>query len=589
MPEPIVHDAFRDFVVRECDANRLEQSLQRELTVGELVERGLAISDLTVTVRSRHTIRLRAPENVSRFRAGDRLELESGSSAFTGTLTDISDYGRDLNLTTDCDPSSLPDRLWVARGAAIEISPVGLSCLDRLKRGDPGFWLVRTLAEAAPAFKSSSRAPMNARLESAVAGEVSPPLDGSQMQAFQRCIDRPAVYAIQGPPGTGKTRVLALVAEALAQMGYRTLVLAPTHQAVNNALSTVRSLFPQRRTVKVGDPLRNEALHVEIERSQHEDGSARSQMGATPDTVTGMTFVSALTRLVLRRSGLAPHVLLIDEAGQLPLVHGITAGLTGASSILLFGDDRQMPPVFPGDLSRDPLAVSLLSRLRDVAPESVLMLATTYRLNETLCSLVGRSFYADADGNARLKPSPSALCRRAPLFTLPRDTEPLIAETLDPAHSLIWVRSPVGNDEQHNPTEARFVADLVLTAMRAGIPPHDLAVVSPFRRQVALVRSLVRQCSTAAAARPISDTVERVQGLTVELVIVTLSVSSTTYADALRSFLQSPNRMNVATSRARSKVVIVAAPPMLTPKGGPALEPFVSVLMSLAHVIDIPG
>src|SRR5262249_28243206 len=158
-----------------------------------------------------------------------------------------------------------------------------------------------------------------------------------------------------------------------------------------------------------------------------------------------------------------------------------------------------------------------------------------------------------------------------------------IAETLDPAHSLIWVRSPVGNDEQHNPTEARFVADLVLTAMRAGIPPHDLAVVTPFRRQVALVRSLVRQCSTAAASLPIIDTVGRVQGLAVDLVIVPLSASSTTYAVALRSFLQSPNRMNVATSRARSKVVIVAAPPVLMPRGGSALEPFVSILMGLAH------
>ena len=111
MSGPIADDAFRDFVVRECDANRLEQSLQRELTIGELVERGLAISGPTVTARSCHTVRLRAPETFHVSAAGDRLELESGSSAFTGTLTDISDYGRDLHLTTDRDPSLLPDRL----------------------------------------------------------------------------------------------------------------------------------------------------------------------------------------------------------------------------------------------------------------------------------------------------------------------------------------------------------------------------------------------------------------------------------------------------------------------------------------------
>jgi DNA replication ATP-dependent helicase/nuclease Dna2 len=587
MPEPTAHDAFRRFVAREREAKQLEQTLQRGFNTDELVERGLAIASLTIAARHAHTVRLRCAENVSRFRTGDRLELTSDAESFTGTVIDLSDYGRNLQLTTDSDPSSLADGPWVARGTAVDIFSIVSSCLDRLKPGAPGFWFFRALADVAPPSRALSRTPASIQRACTVLGQISPPLDPTQAKAFRRCVERPPIYAIQGPPGTGKTRVLALVAEELARARHRTLVLAPTHQAVNNVLSTVRNLFPQRRTLKVGDPLRHEALHAEVELSPYEDGSPQSQAPATPDTITGMTFATALTRLVLRRSGLAPHVILIDEAAQLPLAHGVTAGLIGASSVVLFGDDQQMPPVFPADLSGDPLALSVFARVREVMPQSVLMLDITYRLNEALCSLIGRSFYADANGDTQLKPSPGARHRPITLFALPREVLPAIAAALDPAHPLVWVRSPVGTDEQYNPTEARFVADLIVTAMRAGIPAHDLAVVTPFRRQVALVRSLIQEAIPGAAALPIVDTVERVQGLTVEIVVVSLSASSPTYADALRSFLQSPNRMNVAVSRARSKVVIVAAPSALANQDAAILEPFVSILTRSAHLIEL--
>lgn len=58
---------------------------------------------------------------------------------------------------------------------------------------------------------------------------------------------------------------------------------------------------------------------------------------------------------------------------------------------------------------------------------------------------------------------------------------------------------------------------------------------------------------------PIVDTVERVQGLTVELVAVSLCASDRDYVRSLASFLLSPNRLNVAISRARTKVVLAAS------------------------------
>src|SRR5262249_5154470 len=151
-----------------------------------------------------------------------------------------------------------------------------------------------------------------------------------------------------------------------------------------------------------------------------------------------MTLVTALHHLVLRRSGLAPNVVVVEEAGQVPLSQGACIGLIGAGSILLFGDDLQMPPVFPGELAADPLARSVFASLRSTYPESINMLETPYRLNAELCSLIGRAFY---DG--RLPPSDSARSRQFPIeLAHTQDTrwaEPL----LTPQRALVVVRSPV--------------------------------------------------------------------------------------------------------------------------------------------------
>jgi superfamily I DNA and/or RNA helicase len=62
---------------------------------------------------------------------------------------------------------------------------------------------------------------------------------------------------------------------------------------------------------------------------------------------------------------------------------------------------------------------------------------------------------------------------------------------------------------------------------------------------------------------PIVDTVERVQGQTVELVAISACASDRQYVSGLAGFLLSPNRLNVAASRARTKVVLTADPTVM--------------------------
>ncbi len=183
------------------------------------------------------------------------------------------------------------------------------------------------------------------------------------------------------------------------------------------------------------------------------------------------------------------------------------------------------------------------------------MLNTTYRLNAELCEVIGRVFYAGA-----LCPSAAARDRRIVVDLAPyAPSATAVARALSPEVSFVWVRSGPGGSHQANTAEAAFVAETVRTCLLAGVSPDAVAVVTPFRRQAALIRDRLQAQLPAGARLPIIDTVERVQGLTVEIVVVSLCASEPEYAASVLPFLCSPNRLNVAISRARTTVVLVAS------------------------------
>jgi len=261
---------------------------------------------------------------------------------------------------------------------------------------------------------------------------------------------------------------------------------------------------------------------------------------------------------VLRPAPLAPNVLIVDEAGQLPLAQGACAGLTGAGSILLFGDDMQMPPVFTEAVAGDPCAVSVFARLREQHPELVPLLDVTYRLNRGLCDAIGSTFY---DG--RLGPSASAAGRRIDAACAAAAESPFLAAVLAPEAPLVWVPSDAGGCTQHNAVEAPFVAEVLATALRGGLKAGEVAAVTPFRRQAMAIRGELQARLPTGSELPIVDTVERVQGQTVELVAISACASDRAYVREIGGFILSPNRLNVAASRARTKVVLTAHPAVM--------------------------
>ncbi len=78
-------------------------------------------------------------------------------------------------------------------------------------------------------------------------------------------------------------------------------------------------------------------------------------------------------------------------------------------------------------------------------------------------------------------------------------------------------------------------------------------------RERCYVRRLVQlSLGDALEAVPVANTVERVQGLTVDLVIFSLCSTDIEYASEVAAFLFLPNWLNVAVSRARTQVIVMA-------------------------------
>jgi DNA replication ATP-dependent helicase Dna2 len=187
------------------------------------------------------------------------------------------------------------------------------------------------------------------------------------------------------------------------------------------------------------------------------------------------------------------------------------------------------------------------------------MLSTTYRLNEDLCRAISSAFYAESTGE-RLHPSESARNRAFPSDVSEKAEEQSIRQALSAETSSVWLQVNTRNCRQFNQEEAVAAARLVATCIKSGMSYKDVAVVTPFRRQVMHIRRLIAAEVGEGLELPIVDTVERVQGLTVEVVILSFCASDADYVASIADFLFSPNRLNVGVSRARTKAIVIASP-----------------------------
>ncbi len=542
-------DRLTRFVRDEYLAQRRQLDLTWRKPIGERVAAGRAIEGVRVVGLSPEGgLQLACARNASRFREGDILCLNQGDPNFHPKIKVTLTQDRETQLgvaPAEIGPDLValvePGSIWALDEDTLDLSQIIVEALG--EAGDRGAGIQRIL----PLLMGDLRPGTDlARYERALQQAEDVGLNDDQAEAFAQAYATDLAWLVQGPPGTGKTRVLAHLAAALAEEGERVLITGFTHRAINNALNMLARLAPDVACAKIGLPHRADGLDDSVENAGAFAASSLAEVkggyvvGATPFALRSQ-----------RLRGVDFETVIFDEASQITLPLAVMGMLAGSRRYVFFGDQCQLPPVLATSSRDRAEGQSVFAALADQG--IVTLLTETYRLNNELAEWPSAAFY---DG--RLHPATPAIAAQRIDYATPT---PRLAEVLDPAHPKVFLDLGQRNTTTRSFREAGVVLDLITALLEAGVPQNEIAVVAPYRAQGREIRNLLRQVIPDDEIRRhiVIDTVERMQGQEREAVIVSLTTSQPSFAAQLAEFFFQPERLNVAVTRARSKLIVVGS------------------------------
>ncbi|MBK9007036.1 MAG: AAA family ATPase [Anaerolineae bacterium] len=565
---------LRKFVQAEADAQYRALEKQWSHPLQERVARGWAIEGLRVEQVKNGIIRLSCITNDSRFREGDLVLLHRDDPHDPDALHCELQYDGETDLEVslirgnEVFLASNPES-WIMDQDWFDASPFYLEALNAVADSQLGRSTILPLLQGSLSPKIDYARYERARSELQNAG-----LNDSQMEAVALSYATDLLHLIQGPPGTGKTLMLAHLARLLVKDGRRVFVTALTHRAIHNALNKISQVDDSIPVCKIGEGRHASDLNVpnfeRFDQSRFGENSGGYVIGATPFALQSR-----------RLSGVEFDVALFDEASQITLPLAIMGMLAGSKYVFI-GDEKQLPPVTVFSATEATQA-SIFGYLAGRGNET--MLDVTYRLNDTLTEWPSRTFYRN-----ELKSSEEAAGRRLNLS--PETTRWDFA--LDPASPAVFLDLCHQNTTVRSRIEADVVMELILSLFMRDVSPEDIGVVVPYRAQSRLIRSLIRRnlLENDLANRLVVDTVERMQGQEREVIIVSFATASAKFAAQVADFLFQPQRLNVAVTRPRTKLILVGSHHMLDADqyDGTHQETMVMVrnLIDGCHAITVP-
>ena len=364
-------------------------------------------------------------------------------------------------------------------------------------------------------------------------------------QALSESAD--SYVAVQGPPGTGKTYVGSRAVARLAHGGWRIGVVAQSHAVVDNFLDAVVKADAQ---VAVG---KEPATGKSASDTWHIDGKidawAASQQGGYVIGGTAWVF----SRPAVQSLGL--DLLVIDEAGQFALANAIACA-RGSRTVLLLGDPQQLPQVsqatHPEAIEKSVLE-HIIGAHATMPSARGYFLETTYRMHPSLTRAV-----SDLQYEGRLHAAEVTRLRHLAgidpgVIPIPVSHLDNTTSSLEEATAVLGlVRDLLGREwigARHDyPEPAR------------ALTPADIIIVAAYNAQVRLLRRMLEDAGFAGIQ---VGTVDKFQGREEVVVIVSMATSSAEELPRGIEFLLSPNRLNVAISRAQWACFLVHSPSLL--------------------------
>jgi DNA replication ATP-dependent helicase Dna2 len=536
---------LRIFVENEADAQREALNKQWNTSLNERIAHGWAVEGLQVQQFKHNIIRLTCDTNESKFREGDLVILHRGDPRDENVLHCDVQYDNEMELELNLIRGNelflaQTPHGWIMDQDWFDASPFYLTALNEAADSNLGRSFILPVLQGALKPKLDF-----AKYERAKAELQGEGLNESQVEAVAISYGTDLLHLIQGPPGTGKTLMLAHLARLLVNDGKRVFVTALTHRAIHNALNKIAKVDESITVCKIGEDRHTTDLvtpnFLNFKSSRFGEINGGYIIGATP-----------FARQTKRLSGVEFDVVLFDEASQITLPLAIMGMLAGSKYVFI-GDENQLPPVTIFS-EEEATQTSIFNYLSGQGNET--MLNITYRLNDVLTQWPSRNFYHN-----ELRASENAAPRRLDLSPEPTKWDLV----LDPESPIVFLDLCHQNSTVRSPMEAHVVLELVLSLLTREVSPEEIGVVVPYRAQSRLIRSLLRRTleDSEVFNKIVVDTVERMQGQEREVILVSFTTASPKFAAQVADFLFSPNRLNVAVTRPRSKLILVGSHEML--------------------------
>lgn len=381
-------------------------------------------------------------------------------------------------------------------------------------------------------------------------------LNDSQKDAIRFALASREVALIHGPPGTGKTHTLIELILQLVKQKKRLLVCGPSNISVDNIVERlaphkipiVRLGHPARllpgvldHSLEVLTKTSDAAQLVNDIRQEMDSKQAsirKTRSGRERKVIYGemrelrkeyrereAKCIDSLVRgsavVLATLHGAGGHqlknqrfdVVIVDEASQaleascwIPLLG------YGATKVVLAGDHLQLPPTIKSTNSKvevkvkptkggNSLEKTMFDRLLEMHGDDVKrMLTTQYRMHERIMRFPSDTLY---DG----KLDAAEAVKQRLLADLPYEVEktedtnePLVFydtqggdffEKLDDEEPATSKSSLLG-DSKSNPSEAGVVRTHVEKLLDAGVRPEDIAVITPYNGQLALLSQMLK-------------------------------------------------------------------------------------------------
>ncbi|USP74160.1 hypothetical protein yc1106_01434 [Curvularia clavata] len=440
----------------------------------------------------------------------------------------------------------------------------------------------------APAFKSIKDTPPMPE-----SSQMS--MNSDQRAAVSKVMCAKDYALVLGMPGTGKTTTIAHIIRTLVAQGKSVLLTSYTHTAVDNILLKFRDdkigILRLGASKKIHPEVREFAT-LAAEPKESVEELERSWM--QPPVV-------ATTCLTINHPIFSRRVFdycIVDEASQITLP--VCLGpIRMAQKFILVGDHYQLPPLVQNkEAMEGGLDVSLFKLLCEAHPQAVVSLEHQYRMCADVMLLSNTFIYS-----GRLKCGTPAVAARTLKLPKPNglaayhhslqqsrssavqacagpDTVNCwLSHSLSPDRPVVFINtdqiSPAletqAGSRITNALEARLVSQLTVSLLSLGVTVDEIGIIAFYRSQLALLRqglsTAYTQTQSSELAAPVISgqgcagvelhTADKFQGRDKEVVIVSCVRSNQN--GVVGDLLKDRRRINVALTRARSKLIILGS------------------------------